>query len=75
MTRELLESWRWLIENPHGHRITLMYGDRDRAARLGPLVAELAPHVRQIEGPGRHKWVDWVPLWERYLEERETLAD
>jgi len=75
VVRELLANWRWLIENPHDHRITLMYGDRDRAARLGPLVSELAPHVHQIKGPGRHKWVDWVPLWERYLEERETRAD
>ena len=66
--RFLLQNWAWLISNPEGVKISLLFGEQDRLSEAHRLLVEQAPHICVVRQPGKHRWKTWIPLWQTFQQ-------
>jgi len=76
------ELWRWLqaraSNREPGPELYLGYGNEDRLAREGSLLAAALPQERVFTGPGGHNWRTWRRLFSEFLDRgplRERCRD
>jgi pimeloyl-ACP methyl ester carboxylesterase len=76
------ELWRWLkartTDSEPGPELYLGYGEDDRLARAGSLLAAALPREHVFTGPGGHDWRTWRRLFSEFLDRgplRERCRD
>jgi pimeloyl-ACP methyl ester carboxylesterase len=67
------ELWRWLQamakQSEPGPQLYLGYGEEDRLAEVGQIVANALPRDHVFVGPGNHGWLTWRRLFRQFLKQ------